>query len=91
MGGAAFALDSRTCVDVLSRGLSSPLTVGGKECKITLCDMQSGSATHVLQSHRKPVMALAWSPRDDHLLASGRYGTSMLSTVPVERTHCNYN
>ena len=47
-------------------------TVGGKECKITLCDMQTGSATHILRSHRRPVLALAWSPHSDHLLASGR-------------------
>ena len=50
----------------------SLMAVGGAECKITLCDLQSGSSTHVLRCHRRPVMALAWSPRDDHLLASGR-------------------
>ena len=46
--------------------------VGGGECKITLCDLVSGSATHVLECHRKPVMSLAWSPSSEHLLASGR-------------------
>ena len=46
--------------------------VGGGECKITLCDVGTGSATHILVCHRKPVMALAWSPCDEHLLASGR-------------------
>ena len=53
-------------------GNSPSLLVSGRECKITLCDLQSGSATHILRDHRKPVMALAWSPRDDNLLASGR-------------------
>ena len=46
-------------------------SVGGKECRVTLCDMESGSSTHILRFHRQPVMSLAWSPRNDHLLASG--------------------
>lgn len=56
----------------------SLIAVSGKECKITLCDLQSGSATHILQDHRKPVMALAWSPRDPHLLASGSHDNRVL-------------
>ena len=47
------------------------IAVGGKECKITLCDIQTGSHTHSLRSHRQPVMSLAWSPHDEYLLASG--------------------
>ena len=53
------------CVCVLS-------AVGGRECKVTLCDISSGSATHILRSHHLPVMSLAWSPSNEHLLATGR-------------------
>ncbi len=44
--------------------------VGGAECAVTLCDMESGSTTHKLRFHSKPVLALAWSPLSDHMLAS---------------------
>lgn len=44
--------------------------MGGAECKVTLCDMVSGSTSHILRSHTKPVLALAWSPLSEHLLAT---------------------
>ncbi len=53
-------------------------TVGGKECKITLCDVHSGSSTHILSSHSLPVMSLAWSPLNDFLLASGSQDNQVL-------------
>lgn len=53
-------------------------TVGGKECKITLCDVQTGSSTHTLSSHRLPVMSLAWSPKDEYLLASGSHDNRVI-------------
>ena len=46
--------------------------VGGGECKVTLCDLVSGASTHVLESHLRPVMSLAWSTGCEHVLASGR-------------------
>ena len=46
--------------------------VGGGECKVTLCDLVSGASTHVLESHLRPVMSLAWSTGREHVLASGR-------------------
>lgn len=36
-----------------------------------LCDMTSGSTSHILRSHTAPVLALAWSPLRDHCLATG--------------------
>jgi DNA excision repair protein ERCC-8 len=32
--------------------------------------MESGSTTHILRFHSKPVLALSWSPLSEHLLAS---------------------
>ena len=52
--------------------------MGGCECKVRLCDMESGSSTHILRSHSKPVLSLAWSPYSDHLLASGDEGGVVL-------------
>ena len=56
----------------------SPSTVGGKECEITLCDIHSGSSTHILRSHSLPVMSLAWSPLNDFTLASGSQDNRVL-------------
>lgn len=54
------------------------IAAGGRECKITLCDMNSGSQTHILRGHRKPVMAVRWSPSRDHLLTSGSQDNKIL-------------
>lgn len=54
------------------------MAVGGRECKVTLCDISSGSATHILRSHRLPVMSLAWSPSNEHLLATGSQDNQIL-------------
>ncbi len=56
----------------------SPSAVGGKECEITLCDIHSGSSTHILRSHSLPVMSLAWSPLNDFTLASGSQDNRVL-------------
>uniref|UniRef100_A0AAV2MMU6 DNA excision repair protein ERCC-8 n=1 Tax=Knipowitschia caucasica TaxID=637954 RepID=A0AAV2MMU6_KNICA len=44
--------------------------LGSKDPKIQLCDMKSGSKIHVLQGHRQEVLAVRWSPRYEHILAS---------------------
>ncbi|XP_064385790.1 DNA excision repair protein ERCC-8-like [Halichondria panicea] len=54
------------------------IAVGGKECEITLCDIHSGSSTHILRSHNLPVMSLAWSPHNDFTLASGSQDNRVL-------------
>jgi len=38
---------------------------------IRLVDLRSGAATHSLAGHSGAVLSLAWSPRDEHMLASG--------------------
>ena len=40
---------------------------------VTLCDLKSGSSSHILKHHRKPVLAVDWSPLSDYILASGRF------------------
>ncbi|XP_062509442.1 DNA excision repair protein ERCC-8-like [Corticium candelabrum] len=47
------------------------IAVGGDTEHITLCDMRSGSQSHILQGHREGVLSVCWSPRSDYLLASG--------------------
>jgi hypothetical protein len=55
---------------------AAPLAVGAADPKVRLCDMRSGLFTHTLygpNSHRDDVYAVAWSPRNQHLLATARY------------------
>ncbi|OZJ02622.1 hypothetical protein BZG36_03832 [Bifiguratus adelaidae] len=39
--------------------------------RIRLCDLRTGAFTHSLPGHRGTVMAVQWSPRYEHLLATG--------------------
>lgn len=39
--------------------------------KIFLCDLKSGSSSHVLKGHKKSVVSVCWSTRSEHVLASG--------------------
>ncbi|KAL5487287.1 hypothetical protein EMCRGX_G019870 [Ephydatia muelleri] len=61
-----------------SSGTHCLTAAGGGECKITLCDINSGSQTHILRGHRKPVMALKWCPSRDHILTSGSQDNKIL-------------
>ncbi|KAJ3018653.1 DNA excision repair protein ERCC-8 [Thoreauomyces humboldtii] len=37
---------------------------------VRLCDMRSGASTHSMQGHKAPVLAVRWSPREEHMVAS---------------------
>ncbi|NXG15946.1 ERCC8 protein, partial [Grallaria varia] len=45
--------------------------VGTKSPKVQLCDLKSGSSSHILQGHRQAVLAVSWSPRHEYVLATG--------------------
>lgn len=38
---------------------------------VRLCDMHTGAASQVLSGHKGPVMTAAWSPSEEHVLATG--------------------
>ncbi|KAF2419049.1 WD40 repeat-like protein [Tothia fuscella] len=38
---------------------------------VRLVDLRSGSSSHALAGHAGPVLTVAWSPKDEHVLASG--------------------
>ncbi|XP_057350933.1 DNA excision repair protein ERCC-8 isoform X5 [Manis pentadactyla] len=46
------------------------ITVGTRGPKVQLCDLKSGSCSHILQGHRQEVLAVSWSPRYDYILAT---------------------
>lgn len=48
----------------------SLIAVGTKNPKVQLCDLKSGSCSHILQGHRAEVLSVCWSPRYDHILAT---------------------
>ncbi|KAM4053605.1 DNA excision repair protein ERCC-8 isoform 2-T2 [Anomaloglossus baeobatrachus] len=48
----------------------SLIAVGTKNPKVQLCDLKSGSNTHILQGHRGEVLSVCWSPRYDNILAT---------------------
>ncbi|XP_043919750.1 DNA excision repair protein ERCC-8 [Protopterus annectens] len=48
----------------------SLIAVGTKSPEVQLCDLKSGSCTHILQGHRAEVLSVAWSPRHEYILAT---------------------
>ncbi|KAL1504420.1 hypothetical protein AB1Y20_010826 [Prymnesium parvum] len=60
---------------VASAALSSapaapPLIAAASAAAVTLCDPLSGAASHTLRGHAAAVAAVAWHPRQPHLLLS---------------------
>ena len=47
------------------------IAVGTEASEIVLCDLNQGIATHRLRGHCDAISALAWSPLDEHVFASG--------------------
>ena len=45
---------------------------------VHLCDLNSGSATHVLRGHSDAVLSVSWSPSNEYLLASGSRDNKVL-------------
>lgn len=48
------------------------IAVAGQSSKVRLIDLKSGAATHTLRGHKKPVVSVKWSTRDEYNLATGR-------------------
>ncbi|XP_076772337.1 DNA excision repair protein ERCC-8 isoform X4 [Arvicanthis niloticus] len=46
------------------------VAVGTRGPKVQLCDLKSGSCSHILQGHRQEILAVSWSPRYDYILAT---------------------
>lgn len=48
------------------------VAVANQSSELKLVDLKSGSASHLLKGHRKSVMCVRWSTKDEFILASGR-------------------
>ncbi|KAJ7335935.1 hypothetical protein JRQ81_013876 [Phrynocephalus forsythii] len=46
------------------------IAVGTRSPKVQLCDLKSGSCSHILQGHKQEVLAVSWSPRNEYILAT---------------------
>ncbi|XP_006047022.1 DNA excision repair protein ERCC-8 isoform X3 [Bos indicus] len=46
------------------------VAVGTRGPKVQLCDLKSGSCSHILQGHRQEILAVSWSPRYEYILAT---------------------
>ncbi|XP_026721364.1 DNA excision repair protein ERCC-8 isoform X2 [Athene cunicularia] len=46
------------------------IAVGTKNPDVQLCDLKSGSCSHILQGHKQEVLAVSWSPHDEYVLAT---------------------
>ena len=49
-----------------------------EDSRVYLCDLKSGSAMHILKGHSEAVVSLAWSPRNEYLLATGSCDNKVL-------------
>ncbi|XP_042660831.1 DNA excision repair protein ERCC-8 isoform X2 [Tyto alba] len=48
----------------------SLLAVGTRSPKVHLCDLKSGSSSHILEGHKQEVLAVCWSSRHEYILAT---------------------
>ncbi|XP_005990749.1 DNA excision repair protein ERCC-8 isoform X2 [Latimeria chalumnae] len=46
------------------------IAVGTRCPKVQLCDLKSGSCTHILTGHKCEVLSVKWSPRYEYILAT---------------------
>ncbi|KAJ3414760.1 DNA excision repair protein ERCC-8 [Chytridiales sp. JEL 0842] len=49
----------------------SLIAAASEQPRIRLCDMRTGAFSHTLTGHTASVFTVAWSPRDEYVLASG--------------------
>ena len=49
------------------------IAAASQSSTVKLIDLKSGSATHTLKGHRRTVLTLAWSTKDEFLIATGRF------------------
>ena len=54
------------------------VAVACEDHRVYLCDLKSGSKSHVLRGHKNSVLSVAWSPRNQHILASGSRDNTVL-------------
>ncbi|XP_071851733.1 DNA excision repair protein ERCC-8-like [Apostichopus japonicus] len=47
------------------------IAVGSMSSKIKLCDLKTGSSTHILKGHKDAILSVQWSNKEEFLLASG--------------------
>lgn len=47
------------------------IAVGSMSSKIKLCDLKTGSSSHILKGHKGPVVSVQWSNKEEFLLVSG--------------------
>jgi len=50
----------------------SLVAVGTDDRRVRLCDLKSGGSSHLLTGHAEAVTTVAWSPTQEHLLATVR-------------------
>lgn len=48
------------------------VAVASKAHEISIVDLKSGAKSHLLKGHKRGVLDVKWSPRNEYLLASGR-------------------
>ena len=74
-----FSIASHSVSSIASHLL---VACGSRHPDVRLVDMRSGEGTHSLRGHSGAVSSVAWSPRDEHTLASaGTDGTARLWDV----------
>ncbi|XP_071485001.1 DNA excision repair protein ERCC-8-like [Diadema antillarum] len=54
------------------------IAVGTSNPQATLCDLKSGSATHILKGHDASVLCVRWSSKHEFLLATGSQDNKIL-------------